>query len=843
MSPGAAVTHAVSPGRLLAPARRIVPFIGRTAELASLLDWCTGPEAVAVRLVSGPRGVGRTRLAREVAQRLARTGWTCLDVPDGAEPTALTAVPDAAPALLVIDDAETRGPALAELLRTVARARGGVLRVLLVARGAGQWFSRLTAVDLAVRALLEPALAGEDLRAEVVAGQVDARLVAGFAEHYARVLGLAPPRVAVASLPGGGARMLDLHAAALCAVLRAPARRQDAVVPVDVSDALDELLEHERWTWFRSAEHAGVLGEAGFLPEALDGLVAAATLTGVRTPDAAERLVRGVAAVLPGVRQGAEAEAGRWLLDLDPQRALPGRLVDPHLLAELTDAPRLLGACLADAGAASARRAALRAAGLVVAGPDERSETYSPALDRLGAVVGALPEDHDLLRSVSGALPHPSLALGELRVELTLRTLATTSADQAARRAEALCDAGAALGDVGRTAEAEQYEQQAVALLRTLAESDPHRFRPQLAALLARLGATVSALARPHEALRYEEEAVGLLRLLDADRPGVVTLDLATAASTLAVRHAELGLPPDLPAPGAAAEALWRTAAGRHPDRFAHGLAVVLTNGARCLLVLGRGAEALPAAAEALEIRRRLAAADPDAHLPGLGAALRLLGDVLTDQGRAAEALQCLEEAVAIRRRIAQENPGRYLADLACSLQALGTRLADLGRWDESLGLQHEAVDVCRRLAADDPRRHAAVLAGALSALGATCSGLDRPEDALAAEREAVRTWRELVGTDPRRYRLPLARSLRNLSAILAALKLGEEAVAPASEAVVLLRSLAAERPATYRPQLVEALRALALVLHDRERFDEARQARSEADERETDASTLSRLD
>ena len=286
--PGAAVAHAGSPGRLLAPARRIVPFVGRATELASLLDWCSGPEELAVRLISGPRGVGKTRLAREVALRLAHAGWTCVDVPDGAEPAALAAVPDGAPALLLIDDAETRGPALADLLRAAARDRAGALRVLLVARGAGEWFSRLTMADLAVRTLLEPARAGDDLPAEVLPGQVDARLVVDFVGPYARALGVAPPRVAVASM-GGGARMLDLHAAALCAVMRTQLRQQRGVLPVDVSDALDELLEHERWTWFRSAEGAGVLGETGFLPEAMDGLVAAASLTGVRTPAAASR--------------------------------------------------------------------------------------------------------------------------------------------------------------------------------------------------------------------------------------------------------------------------------------------------------------------------------------------------------------------------------------------------------------------------------------------------------------------------------------------------------------------------------------------------------------------------
>lgn len=807
-----------------------MPFVGRTAELAALLDWCGGHEPVAARLISGPRGVGKTRLAREAAHEMAHAGWTCLNVPDGAEPAALAAVPDGAPALLVVDDADTRGPALADLLRVAGRGRNGALRILLVARGVGQWFDRLTTTDLAVRALLEPARARDDLGAEVLPGQVDARLVTAFVEPYARALGVAVPRVAVASVPGG-ARMLDLQAAALCAALRAGARGPRGVLPVDVSDALDELLEHERWSWFRSAEDAGVLGEAGLTSEGMDGLVAAATLTGVRTPDAAESLVRRVAAVVPGVRPGAEGAVGRWLLDLDPHRKLPGRLVDPHLLAELTDTPGLLGACLTGAGAAAVRRAALRMVGIVVDRLDGRSDDQGAALDQLGAAVAALPEDHDTLRAVSGALPHRSLVLGELRAELALRTLAAAPGDDPARRAEALRDVGVTLAEVGRAADAERYQREAVALFRELTATDPDRFRPRLAALLVNLGATCSDRGRPEEALRCEEEAVDLFRLVAADHPGAVTRDLTTAVSNLAVTFAELGKPLAALAPSREAAVLWRQLADEDPERFTWALALSLMNVARRLLELGRPGEAVTPAAESLEIRRGLAAADPDEHLSGLGDSLQVMGSALTDLGRGVEALPYLEEAVGIRRQTAQENPGRYLPDLAYSLQALGTQLSDQGRREKGLELQQEAVEVHRRLVADSSGRYVPALADALSVVGVTYSRLDRPQDALDAEREATRIWRTLVRSDPDRYRARLARSLTNVSSIFAVLRFGDEAVAPASEAVVLLRELAAEDAARYRPRLAEALRALALALHDQEWFDEAQRVRAEAEE------------
>ncbi|MCP2265732.1 tetratricopeptide repeat protein [Promicromonospora thailandica] len=856
---GTTPTHATSPARLLAPARRTVPFVGRAAELASYRAWCADPRPVAVRLVSGPRGVGKTRLAREIAHTQARTGWTCLHVPDGAERTALATVPEGVPALLLVDDAAGRGPALTDLLRSAARRRTGTLRILLVAREAGVWFDRLETGDPGTEALLGPARVDRALRAEVLPGQVDARMVAAFAGPFAEARGLAAPEMVVASVPGNGARMLDLQAAALCAVLRTRADRPAGPVPVDVADALDELLEHERWSWFRSAEEAGVLGEKGFLPEAMDALVAAATLTDVRTPELAEGLVRRVGVVLPGAVPGAPdrvpspggERVARWLLDLDPARSLPGRLTDPHLLAELADVPGLLGASVGtgdpSSGPSAALRAALRMADAVAERLDARTEDHGPAVDRLGAVVAALPEDHDVLRRVSGALPHPSLALGELRAELALRTLAAVGArdagpDDRERLAEAARDAGAALRAVGRPREAERHERRAEAALRELAAADPGRFRPRLAALLAGLGASYADQGRPAEAAGCAREAVELFRRTAADRPdganaGVADAGLADALSVLAAASAALGDVPAALAASREAADFWRGLAAE--ERSAPGLARTLTDVARNLAALGRTAEAVGPADEALRLWRSLAGSDPDRHLPGLGDTLRVAGKGLAAQSAGEVAVAYLEEALDVHRRTAEENPGRYLPDLADSLQALGEVLSEAGRGQEGVTLQREAVEVQRRLVADDPGRYRPRLAGALSAVGSAYSRLDRPLAALDAEREATRTWRELAAVEPGRYVPRLARSLTTVSTSFSGLRLDDEAVAPAAEAVELLRGLV-ERDAgdaavperdRHRALLAEALRALALALHDQERFGEAQAARAEAED------------
>jgi hypothetical protein len=64
-----------SPARLLDPRREVVGFVGRQGELAELAAWCQDGHGRRLRLVTGPGGVGKTRLAVELADRMRAAGW------------------------------------------------------------------------------------------------------------------------------------------------------------------------------------------------------------------------------------------------------------------------------------------------------------------------------------------------------------------------------------------------------------------------------------------------------------------------------------------------------------------------------------------------------------------------------------------------------------------------------------------------------------------------------------------------------------------------------------------------------------------------------------------------
>ena len=238
------------PASLLDPGLGVVPSTGRQGELAALLAWCRDRSAGPVRLVSGGGGAGKTRLALELRGRLDAEDWRCVDVAAGREADVVAAERRAAAGarllLVVVDYAEAR-TGLEGLLEAVARDAGQV-RLLLVARQAGEWWQRLEAGQQAARELVADAgRAHVPLADAVEPGVAAAEVVRRAVPFFAARLGVPPPDPGLVSVAGQqGARVLDLHAAALVAVLAARERPAGAVVRVDVGMVLDELLGHEK---------------------------------------------------------------------------------------------------------------------------------------------------------------------------------------------------------------------------------------------------------------------------------------------------------------------------------------------------------------------------------------------------------------------------------------------------------------------------------------------------------------------------------------------------------------------------------------------------------------------
>ena len=595
--------------RLLDPRRELAGFVGRQEELAALMAWCLDRQAGRLRIVTGPGGVGKTRLAVELADRMAKKGWTCERVADGQEGQAVTALRAVTRgrALLVVDYAETR-VGLKQMLAGLAGDQGEGVRVLLLARSAGDWWEQLGAGEPAVWDLVQAAKAAElALPAVVAADLSDADVIALAVRSFARELGLPEKTVEISG--GSGAKrgpVLDLHAAALVAVL---AEASAGTVQVDTGTVLGELLRHEQHFWYYSARAAGLSGGPdGLSALALRQIVAAGCLLGAATEEEARALPGRVPGLGPSVRVAG------WLRELYPPAPgepdwlgslQPDRLAELHAVCELVASPELSRACLMSLDSRQARRAVTLLARASADDP-EGEALLGRALPDFADFIAGLDAPRETLTAIFNAIPYPTVILAPAAAALAqqIMTLLPASSGPAVR-AYWLSALGVRISALGRPAEALPVTQEAVAMYQELAAASPDRYRPDLAASLTNLGVWFSELGRPAEALPVTQEAVAIRR------------ELAAAS----------------------------------PDRYRPDLADSLDNLGVWFFELGRPAEALPLTQEALTIRRELAAASPDRYRPDLAASLDNLADVLAALGQQADADAARYETANLREQ------------------------------------------------------------------------------------------------------------------------------------------------------------------------------------------------
>lgn len=832
---------------LLRPERHVVPFQGRKQESAELREWCRDDKPP-VRLLVGAGGVGKTRLALELGEYLRSCGWRVVLVGAGKEAEALSLLEATTRGsiFLVVDYAETRA-GLVELLRSVPDHSAHV-RVLLVARSAGDWWSRLCADVPPVRKLLDeyPPI---ELTAELDVPADLTELVRAAVPHFARALGVPAPRHVDVSVPAG-VPLLVLHATALVAVLRSqlPAERAPAEPLVADHEVLRELLGHEQRYWKHSAEQAG-LGHLS--PVVLKRAVAVSCLFPAEDETDAARMLRRV----PDLRddERMRRHVARWLRELYPADIgfwgllQPELVAETHVMEQVRDCPELVTERSPEPRPKQARHmltvlshgAAWRLADRVLLERALRADLehlLPAALEAATASGGALRTvlirvlvtadlTPETLRDIDQAIPHPTTALAGAAVVVVRRILnglpPDSSRSETAHWRERLAVMEA---QAGRPATALRDIRKAVDHYRALVAVDRRRFLPDLARCLHILGIRHAEQDCHDAALEHAQEAERYYRALQ-DQQDKYRPDRAACLNNLGTWLVELDRHEEaLPLLQEAVDTYWDLV---EADRGYIGrLAEALTNLSLCR----RPVEPLPQLEAAVEHYRGRAESEPDHYLPDLAHALHALGDRHLRQHRYDDALPVLDEALGYYISLALANPPkRYLPDLAACCNNLGVNLSELGRHAEAVERARQAVQMNRELTQDSPRRHQPELARSLDNLVIFLSRMGQHAEAIPHAEEAVSLHRQLAEILPHRFRPELARALTNLGVSLSERRRHAEALAVALEAETICRDLAKRDASRYWPHLARALDNLAVDYSALRRDDKADFCRHEA--------------
>ncbi|MDC0678849.1 tetratricopeptide repeat protein [Sorangium atrum] len=795
-----------SPAALLNARYQVVPFFGRADVLKEIHAWCDATAPVRARLFYGPAGIGKTRLFIEACAQLHRGGWRAGFIPGGVDKRQLEALMVAeCPTFAVIDYAESR-PDLRDLLEPAGRVRArkgrGRLRLVLLARNAGDWWTFLQGSDAELGGLLAdhapravpPGVAASPQRIEAFREA---------AESFAHKLGKAVPGAMPPLNDSRYDRVLYLHMAALATV---EGREFTA------ETLMGSTLDHEQRFWSSRFPRADSFDARRFI-EQMRRAVTALTLRGgassrgeaaalvarimdERDEKLVDQYLRFLRDLYPGQRR--TSRTGDYLGGLEPD-LLGEAMVHRTLSLEGGEADSYLDRVLERPAGEDALRTAFAVLGRLSEDQSEDGEQWLTHV--LGRdVVGRAMVAFEAAKALGERTAHARL--GSVLAKSLEREGTIDLAEQMARTG--LPERTVSLREVALWAAQKRLEH--------LPEGIELERLAKRSRLLNNLGKMQSELGQREAALASAQEAVTIRRTLAEQQPSAFLPDLALGLNNLGKTLSELGQREAALASTQEAVTRYRTLAEQQPDAFLPYLALSLNNLGAMQSALGQWETALVATQEAVAIRRTLAERQPDAFLPYLALSLNNLGAMQSELGQREAALASIQESVTRHRTLAEQRPDAFLPDLAASFNNLGLMQSELGQQEAALASTQEAVTRYRTLAEQRPDAFLPDLAMSLNNLSKTLSELGQREAALASTQEAITHYRTLAEQRPDAFVPYLAASLNNLGLMQSELGQRAAALASTQEAVTHYRTLAEQRPDALLPDLAAILNNLGLM-------------------------------
>ncbi|HEY3479946.1 MAG TPA: tetratricopeptide repeat protein, partial [Streptomyces sp.] len=831
-----------SPAMVLRAEAEAVAFHGRDDELRQLLHWCRNqPEAFSVRVITGPGGQGKTRLARGLTAILRATGWVAgqlrtdlADDPAGPGPD-WSALDTSQSLLLVVDYAETVPHQVRRLIEHLRTTRHRV-RLMLLARAEGDWKSDALGAGPDTREILATAPTSELAPLMPRKSPPSARAAAftKAAANLARLLDRVPslPQSDWAALAATVRppdtltdprydSALTLQMTALAALL------QHGPAPVDTAPGQPveaTLLSHEEHYWQGTA--SSPMFQLGTLrASVLKRATAAAAVCGAADQHEAVATVQRIPGLPPTL---APLDLAQWLRALYPAAPdrywgslQPDRLAEYHASIQLTGPDSPLPALLT--GASSTQQAhavtVLTRAAIAHANAD-RPAALAATMHILDTALDTAPPTVEALQAVTPALPYPSRTTAPLALRLTrdlttrYRGLAEKDPDAyEPRLANELGNLSLRYRALGRRADGLAAIEEATGIYRRLATADPDTYAPVLAASLSRMSLLLGEMGRDVDGLTAMEEGIDLFRRLGSAERDAHKSYFPEILINLSIGYYKVGRRADALNAAETAADVYRQLAQANHDAYEAHFAQTLTNLSVLRAEMGRHTDGLTAIEEATGIYRRLAKTSPDAHEPGLANSLTALSLWHRRMGRWPEGLAAGKQATAILRRLAQANPDAYEPGLANSLDTLAAAYYVAGRHTEALSIGNQATGIYRRLAKANPDAHEPNLARALNNLAIWYGALGQHADALIAIEEGIDIFRRLAETNPDVHAPGLAISLDTLATAYIAVGRYGEALTSGEQAIGMYRQLVQATPDAYEPDLAMALATTAKAL------------------------------
>lgn len=831
---------------------QLAPLTGYDRERAHLLQWVKSGNGRQICLLSGPGGVGKTRLAAEVAFELRSTPfWGSAGFPKDT-----TTVFFKCPALLIIDYPEERFGFTLSLLKEVsARADiGRPIRVLLLSRKSlPEWNADLDGASLAARienVEMSPARLSDADAFSLYRSALD-RLC----DHF----GATRTECTDADFAEWLARDPSLHKRPLFLVAAAiqTAIAGDAELNLNGREIVRALVRRELRRLREAAKTSRESGdELRFWDEEAAGRLAAlAVVRGeLDQTDLQHYADEALQIGLPDVNRVVSVvkkHLSPWWKTDHWEVATPDIVAAAlvfEVLSERSDmAPEWLWSALAGKMSESADRLArlIHDMQTIYDGGGNRF------LGWLTAIIDKHPErapEFEVLVSGTGA---GLLSLAPLGVKTNEVLLGMT--DSTERRAEILKNLSIHLRFNGETVEALAPIEDAVNLFQSLAADDPRAFEPDLARSLTQLATILRDVGETTRGLAASEEALAIYRRLRLDRGQRFAPALAAGLNNLATfllangerlkalapnaeaiaiarpltqlpggdqfqlflaetLHIRSQLIDDVTEARAAIEeavAIFRSLAQDQPQLYEYDLAVLLSNFS---MLQGRTPEAFAASKEAVEIFRRLVQHRPKLIEPYLAASLGVLSLDLSLAGRTADAIATIREAIEIQRRLADDEPHRFKRDLAVSLDRLSDLLDDAHETSEAVAASQESVALLRRSAEDRSQLSDPGLALSLRSLSSRLIAANRLDEATRAMEESLSIRRVLAQKDPQRFESDLADILDDLSLHLRDID-KTRALSTIEESVAIYRRLAEEQPPRFEAEFINSLYRLSYRL------------------------------